>query len=64
MYCGGGIAKRNYQCGVICVLRIRKATSLFLEEVGVFVPDRGDRVDTDRCGSQLIGLNLLISVTA
>ena len=61
MCCGSRLVERNCQHGVVCALRIRKATSF--SEGGVFVPDRGDGVDTDRGGSQLIGLNLLILVT-
>jgi len=48
MYCGGGLAEGNCQCGVACG--------------GVFIPDRGGGVNADRCRSQLIGLNLLISI--
>ena len=28
MGCGGGLTEENYQCGVVCALRIRKVTSL------------------------------------
>ena len=63
MYRGGGLTEKNYQRCVICVLRIRETTS-FLEKEAVFVPDRGGGVDENRHRSQLIGLNLLILVTA
>jgi len=58
--CGGGLAEGHR--GVVCALRIREATSF--REGGVFVAGKGDGVDTDRCKSQLIGLNLLIFVIA
>ena len=55
---------RNYQCGVVYALKIRESTSLLVGEGGVFIPDRGDGVDADMCGFQLLDLVLLISVIA
>ena len=49
--------RKETTSGVVCALRIRKRPS-----GGVSIRDRGG-VDVDRYGSQLIGLNLLISVT-
>ena len=63
MCCGGGLAEENYQCGVIYVVRIRKVTSFSLESRHI-IPHKGGGVDVERCGSQLIGLNLLISIIA
>ena len=62
MCCGGGLKKENFQCGVVCALRIREATS-FSGERGVFMPDRGGGADANRYESQVIGLNLLIFIT-
>jgi len=55
---GGGLTEENCQCGIVCALRVSEAT-----ERDVFVPERGDEVDTYRGRPQLIGLNLLIPIT-
>ena len=31
VYYGGGLAEKNYQCGIVYALRIREAASFFLE---------------------------------
>ena len=49
---------------MVCALKIKEATSFLVREGGVFIPDRGDGMDVDRRGAQLIDLNRLISVTA
>jgi len=43
-----GLTEKNCQHGVVCALRIQEATSFSLEE-DVFIPDRGGRVDVDKC---------------
>ena len=47
MYYDGGLVEVNHQCCVVCALRIRKAISLYGE--GVFLLDKGNEVDKDRC---------------
>ena len=32
VHCGDGLAKKNYQCGVVCAWRIIEATSSSLEK--------------------------------
>ena len=64
MCCGGGLAEKNCQYGVECALRFRETTPFLVREKGVFIPDRNGGVDVDRYGSQLISLNLLISIIA
>ena len=56
-----GLAEGNCQCGAISAPRVR-GNGLFLVGGGVFIPDRGGGVNTDRCRSQLIGLNLLVNL--
>ena len=42
---------QNYQCGVVCALRIKKMTPFSLENEVYSFPDRGIAVDVDKCGS-------------
>ena len=53
----------NYQCGVVCALRIRKVTSFFLEkEAYLYLTEAVERVWIG-VYLQLLGLNLLILIT-
>ena len=58
------IGRGKLPAGVKCALMFREETSFLVGEGGLFTPDRGGGVDANSYGSQLNGLNVLISVTA
>ena len=45
--CNGGLAKKNYQYGVVCALRVRKSDILILEEEISHIPDTDDGVEAN-----------------
>ena len=63
MCCGGGLAEKKMLvwCGMCS--EDYGSDLLLLGERGMFIPVRRGEADADRYGSQLIDLNLMISVT-
>ena len=61
VYYGDGLAERNYQHGVACVMRIREAT-LSCKEGDIFIHVKGDGVNMDKCKSSTAWFESMILI--